>query len=100
MSAQPSFGSEISGIKIQPILSLHFDITKGGPVPKKVAEILKAKEKRPDEDIGGIISEVAEANKCQTLEYKRRGPRRVLWGLYEAGPEEKVSISIKGHFCK
>lgn len=95
MSAQADF----SGIKIQQLIPLYFDISKGGPVAKKVEEVLKAKQERLQEDISRIISDVADANRCMSFDYKRRGRRRWIWGLYEAEPEEKVSISIRGHFC-
>jgi len=99
MSAQFSFDPRISGINIEQLLSLHFDLTKGAPVVKKLEEVLSAKQKQPDADFGAIISQVTEANKCQTAEYKRRGKRKWLRGLlYEAEPEERVSISIRGHF--
>lgn len=94
MSAQPDF----SIIKIEQ-LSLCLDMTKAGPVAKKIEEVLKAKQERPQEDISRIIYDIADANRCMSFDYKRRGRRRWIWGLYEAEPEEKVSISIRGHFC-
>lgn len=94
MSAQPDF----SIIKIGQ-LSLCFDTTKGGPVVKKVEEILKAMQERPQEDISRIINDVTNANRCMSYNYKRRGRRRWGWGFYEAEPEEEVAISIRGHFC-
>lgn len=99
MWVQPSFGTEFSGVKIDKFISLTFDITKGSPVAKKIKEILEAKQKSPEEDFGEVISEVAEANKCQSLVYERRGKRKILWGLYEEGPVEKVSITIRAHYC-
>lgn len=102
MLALSNFGPEISGIKIQQLIPFYFDFTQEGPVTKKLQEVLKVlkeKKKRQNKDIEGIIREVCEANKCQSVEYKRRGKRKWLWGAYEAEPEEKISISIRGHFC-
>jgi hypothetical protein len=98
MSVEPSFSSEVSGIKIDKLLSLYFDLTTKVPIAQKIQDILKAKGNRPEEDFSKVISEVAEANKCTSVEYKRRGKRKILWGLYEGGPERKVTISIRAHY--
>lgn len=100
MSALPNFDPQTGIINIRQLklLSLYFDFEKG-PVAKKLREVFKEKKKRQGGNIANIIREVAEANKCQTVEYKRSGKRKWLWGLYEAEPEEKLSISIRGHYC-
>lgn len=98
MSAPFNFEPQISLIRIQQLLAFYSDFEKG-PVAKKLQEVFKEKKKRQEEDIADIIREVAEANKCQSIDYKRRGKRRWLWGLFEAEPEERFSISIRGHYC-
>ncbi len=100
MSALPNFDPQIGGINIRigQLIPFYFDLDKG-PVKKKLQEVFKEKKKQQEKDIDGIIREVCEANKCQSVEYKRRGKRKLLWGFYEAEPEEKISISIRGHFC-
>lgn len=91
----PQFG--IVNIRQLQLLSLSFDLGRS-PVAKKLQEVLEEKKKQREKDIADIIRDVAEANKCKKIEYKRRGKRKILWGLYEAEPEERISISIRGHY--
>lgn len=95
MSAMPNF--EPSFVKVGKLIPFYLDFSSG-PAAKKLGEVLKEKEKREAEGIEGIISEVCRANICQKSKYKRRGKRRLLWGLWEEEPVEEVSISIMGHF--
>ena len=95
MSAMPNF--EPSVFKIGQFIPFYLDFSSS-PVAKKLHEVLEEKKKRRVEDIAGIISEVCKANICQKVEYKRRGKRRLLWGIWEEEPAEEMSISIMGHF--
>ena len=94
MLDMPKF--EQSFIKIGQLLPIYLDFGDGPA--KKLREVLKEKQKRPVKDVAGIVREVSQANICQRVKYRRRGKRRLLWGLWEEEPEEKVSISIRGHF--
>jgi len=100
MSALPNFDPQFGVLNVRTgnIIPFYFDF-KGSPVAKKVEEVLNLKKEQPDKDFTNIMHEVIQANYCQSAEYKRRGRRRWLWGLYEEEPGEKVTISIRGHYC-
>ena len=81
------------------LLPLRRDIDRG-PSGKKIREILDARQQLPEKDMRDIIADVAEANRCHTFEHKIKGRRKLLWGLYEADPEETVTYIVRGHFCQ
>ena len=88
---------QINLIMIRQLLPFCSDFEKG-PVVKKLQEVFKEKKKRQEKHLADIIHEVVEANKCQSIVYKRRGKRIWLGGLFKAEPEEELSISIRGHY--
>lgn len=100
MSAVPNFQPQFGGVNVRTgnVIPFYFDF-KGSPVARKIEEVLKAIKDQPNEEFENIMHEVIQANYCQSVEYKRRGRRRWLWGAYEEEPGEKVSIHIRGHYC-
>lgn len=98
MSAPLNFDPQIGIINLRQLIAFTFEFQKE-PIAKKIQEIIKERQKRQGESINDIICDVAEANRCLSIDYKRTGRRKLLWGLYETEPQEKLSISIRGHFC-